>query len=387
MMNIILVDDNSSDFFPFTLTRPIAKLRIGILTLDEKWQQRIKCNVSYVTQDYLSSKFPENKEEDNVFVNARLLPNHMIVKAIEALSFGQVLYSKEGWLAKRGKELKDNYDEISYDNEVSMLTSITDIFNWNGNQIVEDFKWITKNKTSNSLGAFCQVFGDYPVFIEEGAEVNAVTINTKNGPVYIGKDVEIMEGATIRGPFAACEGAVVKMNAKIYGDTTIGPFSKIGGEVSNSVILGYSNKGHDGFLGNSVIGEWCNLGADTNNSNLKNNYSNVKVWNYTSESFEDTGLQFCGLLMGDHSKTGINTMLNTGTVVGVCANIFGGGFPEKHIPSFSWGGSEKMVEFRLEKSFEVAEKMMERRKVEFGKEDKAIFTHLFEYTAKYRMSF
>lgn len=387
MKNIVLVDRNEKALLPFTYTRPVSLIRIGILTIQEKWEKRLNVSSSFLTQDYLSAKFPCELKDLNWFINASILPTKSLELAIQKLGPNQSLYVDETWIASCGKELSQATNQLKVDLKVNQLCGVSDIFRLNEQEINADFDLLTKGRTSQEPGSFCQIFGDYPLFIEEGAKMNAVTINTTDGPVYIGKDAELMEGTLIRGPFAACEHSTIKMGAKIYGGTTVGPYSKVGGEVSNSVIFGFSNKGHDGFLGNSVLGEWCNLGADTNNSNLKNNYSNVRVWNYEQEEYADTGLQFCGLIMGDHSKTGINTMLNTGTVVGICANIFGGGFPDKHIPSFGWGGADRMVEFRLKKSYEVAEKMMSRRGVSFTVEDEAIFEHVFNESAKYRMSF
>ena len=259
-----------------------------------------------------------------------------------------------------------------------------DIFSKNGEAIQEDFNLITKDRKSQPIPEMVVAFHSENIFIEEGAKLPYCSLNATNGPIYIGKDSEIMEGSVIRGPFALCEHATVKLATKIYGATTIGPHSKVGGEVNNSVIFGYSNKGHDGFLGNSVLGEWCNLGADTNNSNLKNNYAEVRLWDYQTEGFAKTGLQFCGLMMGDHSKCGINTMFNTGTVVGVSANIFGSGFPRNFVPSFSWGGSKGFVTYLTKKAFEVSKVVMSRREIEFTEDDKAILEHIFEETKKFR---
>jgi UDP-N-acetylglucosamine diphosphorylase/glucosamine-1-phosphate N-acetyltransferase len=243
---------------------------------------------------------------------------------------------------------------------------------------------LTKGRKSQPLNNSCRNIGKGKIFIEEGASANDTTFNTTTGCIYIGKDAEVMEGSVVRGPFALCEHSVLKMSSKIYGATTIGPHSKVGGEVNNSVVFGYSNKAHDGFLGNSVIGEWCNLGADTNNSNLKNNYANVKLWNYSGENFIDTGLQFCGLIMGDHSKCGINTMFNTGTVAGVSSNIFGSGFPRNFIPSFSWGGAQGFTTYRFEHAIETAQLVMQRRNTELTDNDKDILKYIFDNDEKFR---
>ena len=262
-----------------------------------------------------------------------------------------------------------------------MIDHVWDIFSKNGDAIKQDFDLITKNKTSLHLSKSNTVIGDPKlIFLEEGAIVEASILNTTAGPIYIGKDAEVMEGSMVRGPFALGEHSALKLGTKIYGPTTVGPHSKIGGEVNNSVIFGYSNKGHDGFLGNSVIGEWCNLGADTNNSNLKNNYSSVKLYNYSKKAMLDSGLQFCGLIMGDHSKCGINTMFNTGTVVGVGANIFGGGFPPTHIPSYSWGGADGMMEYQFEKMIETADRVFQRRNLFISELDISILRTIFTET-------
>jgi UDP-N-acetylglucosamine diphosphorylase/glucosamine-1-phosphate N-acetyltransferase len=387
-MNLILFDDNRSAFLPFTYTRPVSEIRAGILTLTEKWEKYLNLKASYLTENYLSEKFPAKITEDNLLVNGTIFPNKELVKEIQNLKSGHKLVKEEIFIALRinGEMLQQllsanihplKTDVLKVKSQYSFrtLSNIWDIFKDNGQNIEEDFQLLNLNRKSLMPFPGNTVIGNN-LIIEEGAKINASVINTETGPVYIGKNAEIMEGCLIRGPFALCEESTLKMGAKIYGPTTVGPHSKVGGEVNNSVIFGYSNKAHDGFLGNSVIGEWCNLGADTNNSNLKNNYGNVKIWNCSTGKQTDTGLQFCGLFMADHSKCGINTMFNTGTVVGVSANIFDSGFPPKFIPSFSWGGknSEK---FELEKAIEVAQKVMERRNLEFTEYDRKIFEYLY----------
>jgi UDP-N-acetylglucosamine diphosphorylase/glucosamine-1-phosphate N-acetyltransferase len=276
------------------------------------------------------------------------------------------------------------FKSIEFKKDTTKVEHTWDLFKLNGIAIQQDFELLTKDRDSESLSGTVNVFGDHPVFIEHGAKLEYVTLNTSNGPIYIGKNAEVMEGSLIRGPFALCENANVKLGAKIYGPTTVGPHSKVGGEVNNSILMGYSNKGHDGFLGNSVLGEWCNIGADSNTSNLKNNYAEVRLWDYQTEGFAKTGLQFCGLMMGDHSKCGINTMFNTGTVVGVSANIFGSGFPRNFVPSFSWGGSKGFVTYKTNKAYEVAEKVMERRGQTLTEQDKGILDHVYELSSKFR---
>lgn len=390
-MNIILFDDQKrGDFLPFTYTRPLADIRIGVLTIAEKWNAVFNTTSSFVTQDYLSTKFEAIYSEDNTYINGRLIPSLRIIKKIKSLNEGESLVYNDTLLAIRSNTILsldafnsfDKSKSITYDAIPFILESITDIFSKNDDAISQDFRLLTEGRTSQELNSNTLFIGDKNnLFIEEGATVNATSINTLEGFIYIGKNAEIMEGSCIRGSLALCESSTIKMGAKIYGATTIGPHSKVGGEVNNSVIFGFSNKGHDGFLGNSVIGEWCNLGADTNNSNLKNNYAEVRLWNYSSGRFAHTGLTFCGLILGDHSKSAINSMFNTGTVVGVSANIFGSGFPKNFIPSFSWGGNQ---EYALKKVLEVAKIVYSRRKKELEDVDIDILTHVFEETKVYR---
>jgi UDP-N-acetylglucosamine diphosphorylase/glucosamine-1-phosphate N-acetyltransferase len=390
-MNIILFDDPSirRSLLPLTYTRPVAAIRIGILTIAEKWAKQFGENPSYLTEDYLSIKYPTVIEDSNLFINGALCPEEKLVAAIKKLGVGEALYRNGQLLAVVSKELNlsdlSSFKAIEHPTEVSLIDQPWKIFKQNAAQIKADFKVITKGRSSaNITDLHTIVYGKENVFIEEGASIKATIINAENGPVYIGKNAQVHEGAIIKGPFALCEGSHVNMGAKIKSDTTIGPYSKVGGEISNSVIFGYSNKGHDGFLGNSVIGEWCNLGADTNTSNLKNNYDNIKIWNYEKGGFKDTGEQFCGLIMGDHSKSGINTMFNTGTVVGVSANVFGAGFPRTFIPSFSWGGAGGLTTFITKKADEVAARVMARRNLDYTEDEAAIMHHIFELTASYR---
>lgn len=389
-MNCILFDDNRLDLLPLTYTRPVADIRVGILTVREKWEFMLDTQISSITESYLQKKYPLVSKDANLLINGSILPNHDLIKAVKDLGPGNALTQNSKLIAcVLDKQELSNFIEGNtegmaqkiWDNEFIQLNNCTDIFQMNGPAIEQDFELLTHNKTSATISPTNQVLGEN-IFIEEGAKIECACINTHSGPVYIGKDTEIMEGCLIRGPFALCDNATLKMGTKIYGPTTIGPYSKAGGEINNSVILGYSNKGHDGFLGNSVIGEWCNLGADTNNSNLKNNYTEVKLWNYESERFQPTGLKFCGLIMGDHSKCGINTMFNTGTVVGVSANIFGSGFPRNFIPSFSWGNTK--TNFALDKALEVATNVLERRDKELTAEDTEILSHIYNETQVFR---
>lgn len=389
-MNYILFDGPSrNNLLPFTFTRPVADIRVGILTIREKWERHLDCTTTTITEDYLSDKYPMVEMDDNVMINASFLPTPELVERIKNLEENQAIFKDEDVIAFYTKDAQDTIDfdtfeAIEFDSIILKIEHTWDIFSKNGDAIDDDFELLTKDRQSQAIPSSNHVINANNIFIEEGAKLEFTTLNASSGPIYIGKDAEIMEGSLIRGPFALCEHAIVKLGAKIYGPTTVGPHSKVGGEVNNSVIFGYSNKGHDGFLGNSVLGEWCNLGADTNNSNLKNNYAEVRLWDYETESFARTGLQFCGLMMGDHSKCGINTMFNTGTVVGVSANIFGSGFPRNFVPSFSWGGNGGFTTYLTKKAFEVAEVVMSRRDIELTDVDKAILEHVFEETKKYR---
>ncbi len=396
-MNYILFDDYTwEELRPLTFTRPVCEIRLGIMTLKEKWEKYLSSKCSYLTKDYLQEKFPTLISEDNILINSSIIPTAELISEIETLNQGDVL-KKDALICavrlnkeqthKFNYENIDNYSVIESVSDFSKVNFLWDIFRMNGEAIEHDFKIITKGRKSQPLSKTNTVLGDNDVFVERGAVVECATINTKNGPVYIGKNTEIMERSAIRGPFALCEGSIVKMGAKIYGPTTVGPYSKVGGELNNVVLFAYSNKGHDGFLGNAVVGEWCNFGADTNNSNLKNNYSEVKMWNYSKNRFIKTGLQFCGLVMGDHSKCGINTMFNTGTLIGVGANIFGSGFPRNFIPCFAWGGSHGFSDTVIEKSFEVAKLVMERRNIELTETDKKILRRIFDTTTQYREQF
>jgi UDP-N-acetylglucosamine diphosphorylase/glucosamine-1-phosphate N-acetyltransferase len=383
-MNYILFDDSETwkGFLPLTFTKPVSEIRIGILTIKEKWDLSLNTTCSYYCQDYLQKKFPI-KGKEGVYINSKFAPDKNIVAEILNLKKDEALYKNSTIIAFNG-QLSDlqksaNLKKSTYTSSVFEIDNLWDVFQKNAEALKNDFELVTANKKSESLSNSITVIGDKSlIFLEKGAKAEAAIINTTNGPVYIGKDAEVMEGSIIRGPFALCEHSTLKMGAKIYGATTIGPHCKVGGEVSNSVIFGYTNKAHDGFLGNSVLGEWCNLGADTNTSNLKNNYGSVKLYNYKENKQIDTGLQFCGLIMGDHSKAGINTMFNTGTVVGLGSNIYGGSFPKTAIPNFSWGGSEGFENYKLDKLVETAEKVFERRGLKFNDTEKEILSFVYE---------
>lgn len=390
MKNYILFDTKvREDLKPLTFTRPVSDIRCGILTITEKWNRRLSTKCSYKTAEYLQQRFTLHLEADNVYINSSVFPNNEMVQAIQNLAQNSVLKSGEQWIAVRCAELKSeedvaNYAPVEFGGGLKCLENVWNIFQYNPDEINVDFALITAGRVSQKLNETNRVICPENVFVEEGATVDYAIINASAGKVYIGAHAEIWENAVIRAPFAMNEHAVVKMSAKIYEGTTIGPYSKVGGEVQNSVIIGYSNKGHDGYLGNAVLGEWCNLGADTNNSNLKNDYSEIKIWNYATGKFEKTGLQFCGLMMGDHSKSAINTMFNTGTVVGVCANIFGAGFPRNFIPSFTKGGSQGIEETPLQRACDVAARVYARRHKEFDEIDAAIFATIFEETRQNR---
>ena len=388
-MNYILFDDSREKLLPLTFTRPVCDLRIGILTIREKWESYLKASTSTLTEDYLSIKFPLVSASENVFVNGGVCPSAELISEINSLKNGERLVKEGKLLAERvdgdvSDFQKDTERGKEFAGEVLTAENPWDIFSKNGEAIEADFELLKAGRESGKLSESNTVIGNGKVFLEEGAKAEASIFNTTSGSIYLGKNTEVMEGSIIRGPFALCEGSQVKMGAKIYGPTTVGPQSRVGGEVNNSVILGYSNKGHDGFLGNSVLGEWCNLGADTNNSNLKNNYDEVRVWSYGAQRFAKTGLQFCGLIMGDHSKSGINTMFNTGTVVGVSSNVYGSGFPRTFIPSFHWGGAAGFTEYNKEKAFATTERVMQRRGKEFDSNEKAILSSVFELTKIYR---
>lgn len=393
-MNVILFDDSEirTSLRPLTDTRPVGEIRTGVFTIKEKWERYFNTSISYLTQEYLQRKFPLEEDQDNLLINGAVLPNPVLLEAIQALLPGQALV-KDNVIALRYsgtqgrklllKKILTDFEPVPYKAKVKAIEHLYDIFLFNGNEIKKDVELIKKRRLSHEIkDKHTIIYKKSGVFIEEGVQVRAAILNASKGPIYLGKNAEVMEGACIHGPFALGEGARVNMGALISGDTTVGPYCKVGGEVHNSVFLGYSNKGHAGFVGNSVIGEWCNLGADTNTSNLKNNYSSIKLWNYLYEQPTETNLQFCGLMMGDHSKSSINTMFNTGTVMGTCANVFGTGFPDKFIPAFSWGDSN--TTFKLEKAYEVAEKVMARRQITFSEEDKLIFKHIYEASKKFR---
>jgi UDP-N-acetylglucosamine diphosphorylase/glucosamine-1-phosphate N-acetyltransferase len=386
-MNIILFDDPVSriSLLPFTYTRPVAKIRVGILTIDEKWAFWFKTEPGFRTEEFLQKKFPGQSGSDAILVNGGICPDQQLVDNIKALPAGYYLVKNQILIAANqpsGDMTESNL--IQYEGTLTVIDQKWKIFKENAGQIKADYRLLTAGRTSAPItDPYTKTYNKENIFLEEGVKLLDATLNAESGPIYLGKNSVIQEGAVVRGSFALCEGAQLNMGAKVRGDTTIGPHSKVGGEISNSVIFGFSNKSHDGFLGNSVLGEWCNLGADTNTSNMKNNYADIKLWNHGKRHFEQTDLQFCGLMMGDHCKSGINTMFNTATVVDICCSVFGGGYQRAYIPPFSWGG-EKVETNHLPKVLETMERVFERRNITLSQEDKEIYTYLFINTRSLR---
>ncbi len=396
MNNIILFDDDQwLALLPTCLTRPISDLRVGILKISEKWEKWLNGEVSYITKDYLAEKFPIKISSDNYVINARWLPNEKLVSLIQNLESNEALLNGEELIAARmdDKQFQSLIDNkaleelkgmnIGQTDDFTIIKRPFDLFIYNGAEIKNDFKLLGLKDNRASVNN-AVIYGEHPVYIDKSATIKHAYINAEEGPVYIAKNATIQETSVIRGPFSMSENAVVKMGSKIYKDCSFGPYVKVAGELSNCVFQGYANKAHEGYLGNAYIGEWCNLGAGTISSNLKNNYSEVKVWNYQSKKFEKSGQLFCGLIMGDHSKTGINTMFNTATVVGVSANIFGNGYPRTYIPSFSWGGAQGYKTFQLDKALELADTIMKRRQQQLSDQDRIILEHIFHTSSAYR---
>jgi UDP-N-acetylglucosamine diphosphorylase/glucosamine-1-phosphate N-acetyltransferase len=395
MPNTILFDDPEIriQLLPFTYTRPVAGIRCGIHTLAEKWADRCHTTVSFQTEAYLAAKYPEHTSDDNLFINGALCPDDHLTGIVKGLPHGNALVSDKGeilavrthspWKAAEGI---NGLSVVTYAEPFTMIRNVWDIFGQNGAQIKTDYERIASvRKSAGITDAFTHSYKPENIFVEEGAVIKASVLNAENGPIYIGKNALIQEGSMIQGPFAIGENGVLAQGTKIRPNTTVGPSSKVGGEVSNCVVFGYSNKGHDGYLGNSVLGEWCNLGANTNNSNLKNDHSNVKLHSYATNALAETGLLFCGLMMGDYSKAGISSMFNTGTVVGVSVNVFGAGFQAKHVPSFSWGGAaEGYCGYRFEKAVTVAKDTVSRRGIAFGQTEEDIMRTIFENTQNQR---
>ncbi len=392
-MQLILFDGQESEnLLPLTFTRPVGELRWGMLTIAEKWERDMGLIPSYLTAPHLQEKYPCITGSINLYVNGALCPNLQLIEAIEKLEDGQALVAGNTLLAFlssgiwTGNDWESEATSVAFEGDFHLAEQLWHLIDGNGKEMEIDFERLTKGRKSQAISKTNTLLGNR-IFLEEGAKVEACILNSQTGPIYLAADSEIMEGCVIRGPFALGEHAQVKMAAKIYGPVSAGPECRLGGEISSSILLSHSNKGHDGFLGHSYLGQWCNLGADTNNSNLKNNYDQVKLWSYTANRFVSTGQQFLGLIMGDHSKSGINTMFNTGTVVGVSANVFGAGFPRNFIPSFSWGGAGGITEYKLDRAFETAERVMARRKIELDSVERDILTHIYEATQDHRKAF
>lgn len=379
-MNIILHDlSNHLTFAPLTLTRPVGNLRTGMFTNDERWQFYIpEAEISFQTQAYLADKFPIKQTKDNYWINASIVPNARLVELVQELELNQTLYMKGVFMAHRGEKFEPKNSISVTIEDLVILENRWDLYQKNDVILASDFNAYTKGKKSAPLSKTNTLIGDPSrLFIEESATVECAILNVKTGPIYVGKNAEIMEGSVIRGGLAMAESSALKLSTKVYGAVSLGPHCKVGGEVNNVIFQAYSNKGHDGFLGNSLIGEWCNLGADTNSSNLKNNYGNVKTYSYLTGEMEQTDLMFMGVAMGDHSKTSINTMLNTATVIGVCANLFSSGFPPKFVPNFSWGGEKNSPVYDLDRAVDAANQMMIRRGEKITEEDLNILNFLF----------
>ncbi len=400
MKYLLFEDFTHFDLLPFCFTRPVYEIRSGIFTFAVRWEKSLGEAAGTIAHSYLGRKYNRLPEGTFTAINGKFIPDETMLRLIQEIPENVYFENPEGEvLAFRGQQTtmfenglisKERLEKAGYKAQRVEVTStalrkMSDIFRLNAPLIQFDFQLITKERVSQPvLDTYSIIYGKDNIFIEEGVKIRAAILNAENGLIYLGKGVEVQEGAIIHGNHALGEYATANMGAKLRGDSSFGPHVKVGGEVSNSVIMGYSNKGHDGYLGNSVLGYWCNLGADTNTSNLKNTYENVKLWNYESRRFENTGLQFCGLMMGDHSKCGINTMFNTGTVVGVSANIFGDGFPRNFIPDFSWGGASGFTTYMLKKAFLTAEVVMQRRSVPFDEVEKEILSHVFELTKIHR---
>jgi UDP-N-acetylglucosamine diphosphorylase/glucosamine-1-phosphate N-acetyltransferase len=392
-MALILFDDNAHQtLLPLTYTRPVADLRIGIMTIAQKWAKYLNAGTSFHTLDYLQAKFPVKIEADNLFINGAVCPDENLLEAINTLQTGEALKYNDQLLAVRLNQAEaENFNAtaefdhiIAYTNLFVFIRYPEDIFRKNDIELHKDYQLLTRGRTSAAISTTNVIIGN-DFFAEEGATAECSSFNTTNGPIYLSANTEVWEGTHIRGPFALCEHSQVKMGSKIYGATTVGPYSRVGGELNNAVIWGYSSKGHEGYLGNSVLGEWCNIGADSNNSNLKNNYAEVRLWDYGTQRFRKTGLQFCGLIMADHAKCAINTMFNTGTVVGVSANVFGAGFPRNFVADFSWGGAQGFEIYSIKKMFETAQKVFERRDHRrFDETEQDILKKVFELTEEYR---
>ncbi len=399
-MKIVLFDtlENYRNLLPLSYTRPVGAFRVGIVTVREKWEHFLPGEYSFYPIQYLREKFPLDcgEDEEALFVAGNKLPDKATALEASMLRAGEALRDSEGIWAYRGVrrdfEALDPAFGRESANDTRRLRYVFDIFLMNAEEIYNDFVWLTRGRAGIAPDPSVRVLGPAKLrnrqpalFIEKGAVVEGVTLNLKDGPIYIGKNAQIMEGSCLRGPLAVCAEAKVRMGAKIYGGSTFGPFCKVGGEVDNAVMFGYSNKSHDGYLGNAVVGEWCNIGAGTNASNLKNDYSKIRIWNYAQQRFMRTDLQFCGLIMGDHSKAGINCMFNTATVVGVGVNFHGAGFPRQFIPSFRNGSPEGgFSAISIDTFMQTASRVMGRRGLELTDTDRHIFEYIHAYASQFK---
>ncbi len=393
-MNYILFDDASRESLkPLSYLRPICDMRVGIMTIREKWENYLEEKTSTLTESYLAEKYPIELSESMILINGSICPTQDLVDKIKELSVNQVLVftdeeKEEEHIIAMSKTSSgfisdtDESEKIEYDGEFTRIVNTWDIFVYNDQELRADFERLTRGRKSEEVSSTNTLINPGRIFIEEGAKIECATLNATEGPIYIGKDAEIMEGSNIRGPFAMCNNAVIKLGTKIYGGTTIGPYAKVAGELSNVVMFGYSNKAHDGYIGSSVIAEWCNIGADSNASNLKNTYEEVRLWSIEQHTFVPTGQTFCGTIFGDHTKCGINTMFNTGTVLGISSNIYGHGFQRNFIPSFAWGGNAGLRLYEIDKAIEVAKRMMARRDVEMTRVDEKILKYIYRTTLR-----
>lgn len=396
--NIILFDLPAvrENLLPLSYTRPIADFLVGITTLRKKWESFLAGEFSYSTVGYLSEKYPMKTAEENLFIASNIIATEHLARRLDSLEPGEVLMADtmagqrvlvgfKGGANRLDEVIHSMPAGIVYEEKVDAINYVYDIFLLNGRQIEADFDVLTAGREGQSIPRSNTVIGDPDrIYIESGAIVEGVVLNASHGPIYVGRHVEIMEGSCLRGPIALGEHSTVNMGTRIYPGTSLGPWCKVGGELTNVVIFGFTNKAHDGFLGNAVIGEWCNLGAGCVASNLKNDYTEIKLWNYPSHRFLRTGLQFCGLIMADHSKAGINTMFNTATVVGVGVNIHGSGFPRNFIASFSEGGPSGFTDLPMEKFFDIAKRMMARRGRSLSEADNRIFHAIRELAENYK---
>jgi UDP-N-acetylglucosamine diphosphorylase / glucose-1-phosphate thymidylyltransferase / UDP-N-acetylgalactosamine diphosphorylase / glucosamine-1-phosphate N-acetyltransferase / galactosamine-1-phosphate N-acetyltransferase len=391
MNKIIFTEEfcQPENLHPFTLTRQIQDIRVGIMTIREKWERMLGLpSFDRKEDDYKdlerSVQLAEAIDKDGycLMIHGNVLPTPALVRASRKLKDGEFISANasSGVVFRLSQNQVSDKHKIKVTRAIALETAIKtlhfpwEIFQLNDWAIRQDFTVITAKRKSASISRTNKIIKPNQVFIEKGARVEHAIINASSGPVYIGRNAEVMEGTLIRGPVAICEGAIIKMGTKIYGASTVGPYCIVGGDIKNSILFGYSNKAHDGYLGDSVIGEWCNLGAGTTNSNMKNNAGSVRVW--TPKGEQNAGLK-CGVMMGDYSKTAINTSINTGTVIGVSCNVFGMGLTPKYIPSFSWG-SEGVKRYDLEKAITDIHGWKALKNQQVNDAEKSILAYIFD---------